>query len=280
MRKVKRAVELNINYFLLRRMPTIVFSMERTGSVAMLSSLKSHGAFVIGSHYLDPKNLGTGRLSGSALWACRHIIQKRKPAKVITLVRNPLENMLSTFARSDYGKHETQESEAASQAAPPSPDQLSDDFCRTYLETDRYLGPLGWFTNEFQAALGINVYEHPFDKENGYCRIRQEPYDALILRTEIPDEQKAKLAAEFVGLRSLEMTRPAAASENRGRLPSGKPGEKTHYAAKYKALKQKIVIPQAYLDAIVDSPHVKHFFAQDEREKMRAKYCGEVAQES
>ena len=280
MRRIKRALELNINYFLLRRTPTLVYSMQRTGSRAMFSSLKSRGVFAIGSHYLDPKKIATPHLSGSARWACRHIIIKRKPAKVITLVRSPFENMLSTFARSDYGEQEPQESGAASQGVPPSPEQLSDDFCRTYLATDRYLRPLQWFANEFQPALGINVYQHSFDKQNGSCRIHQEPYDVLILRTEMPDEQKAELVAEFVGLRSIEMKRPAAASEKRGRLPSGKPGDKTHYASKYKALKQSIVIPQVYLDAIVDSPHVEHFFTQDERDKMRLKYCGDVAQKS
>jgi len=277
MRTIKRALELNINYFLLRRMPTLVYSMERTGLTAMFSSLKSHRVFVIGSHVLDPKKLATQPFSGSARWASERVIGKGKPAKVIALVRRPLENMLSTFARSDYGDRDALQSGAEGQAELLNPEQLSDNFCRTYLETDRYLEPLGWFTYEFQSALGINVYEHSFDKQNGYCRIRQEPYDVLILRTEMPDEQKAELVAELVGLTSLEMARPAAASENRGRLPAGKPGDKTHYAAKYKALKQNIVVPQTYLDAIVDSPHVEHFFTQEERDEMRAKYGGVIA---
>ncbi len=275
MKKIKRALELNINYFLLRRMPTFVYSMERSGSTAMFSSLKSRGVFAIGSHYLDPKKIATPLLSGSARWACRHIIIKRKPAKVITLVRSPLENMLSTFARSEYGEQEAHQGGAASQAAPLSPDQLSDDFSRTYLETDRYLGPLGWFANEFQAALGINVYDHSFDKQNGFARFREEPYEVLIIRTEMPDTQKAELVADFLGLPAFEILRSSAVGSNdRRRLPSGKPGDQTYYAAKYKALKQGVVIPQEYLDAIVDSRHVQHFFTQEERDAMRARYRG------
>ena len=279
MRKIKRALELNINYFLLRRMPILTYSMERTGSTAMFSSLKSQGVFAIGCHYLDPKKIATPLLAGSTRWACRHIIIKRKPAKVITLVRSPLENMLSTFARSDYGEQEARQNGAASQAAPLSPDQLSDDFYRTYLKTDRYLGPLEWFTNEFQSALGINVYEYSFDKQNGHGRIRQEPYDVLILRTEMPDEQKADLVAEFLGLSTFEFVKSSTVAVNDPRLlPSGRPGDQMCYADKYRALKQGIVIPQPHLDAIVDSRHVQHFFTQEERDEMRAKYCGEVAQ--
>ena len=274
MRKIKRALELNINYFLRGRTPTFVYSMERSGSVALFNSLKAQGVFVIGAHCLDPKKLATGRHSGSARWACKHIISKRKPAKVISLVRHPLENMLSTFARSDYGEQEVHQGGAASQLEQVSPDQLSGEFRRAYLDADRHLRPLGWFENEFQAALGINVYEHPFDKQNGFARFREEPYDVLVIRTELPDAQKAELVADVVGIPALEMTSAADVSDNRRRLPPGKPGDQTDYAAKYKALKQGVVIPQEYLDAIVDSRHVQHFFTQEERDAMRASYRG------
>ncbi|MCH8840269.1 MAG: hypothetical protein IH831_06255, partial [Planctomycetes bacterium] len=154
--------------------------MERSGSVALLSSLKAHGVFVIGAHYLDPKKLATRRRSGSARWASKHIISRRKPAKVISLVRHPIENMLSTFARTDYGEQEVHQEGVASQIEQVSPEQLSGEFCRAYLDADRHLRPLGWFGNEFQAALGINVYDHSFDKQNGFARFREEPYDVLI----------------------------------------------------------------------------------------------------
>ncbi len=275
MRKIKRALELNINYFLRRRTPTLVYSMERTGSVTLLSSLKAHGVFVIGAHYLDPKKLATQRFSGSARWTSKHIISKRKTAKVISLVRHPIENMLSTFARTDYGEQEVHQEGAASQVEQVSPDQLSSEFRRAYLDGDRHLRPLGWFANEFQAALGINVYEHSFDKQNGFARFREEPYDVLIVRTELPDAQKAELVADFAGIPTFEIMRSTAVgSDDRRRLPSGKPGDQTYYAAKYKALKQGVVIPQKYLDAIVDSRHVQHFFTQEERDEMRARYRG------
>lgn len=278
MRKIKQALKLYINYFLWRRTPILVYSMERTGSIAVFSSLEAHKLFVIGSHYLDPKKLATQRLSGSARWASKYLIRKQKPVKIITLVRRPLENMLSTFARTDYGDKAAHQGESTPQEE-PCPRQLSEDFRRNYLETDRYLRPLEWFTSEFQSALGINIYEHSFDKQNDYCRLHENSYDVLIMRTELPDKQKAQLIADFVGIPSLKMVDPAVASVKRGRLPAGKPGDKTHYAAKYKALKQNLVISRAYLEAIVDSPHVQHFFTQEERDEMHAKFCGDFAQD-
>lgn len=244
----------------------------------MLRSLEAHGVFAIGAHCLDPKKLATQRHSGSARWACKHIIRKRNPAKVITLVRHPIENMLSTYARSDFGRQDR--SDKADQAETPSADQLLEEFIRSYLQTNRYLKPLNWFADEFQAALGINVYEHPFDKRNGFARFRDSPYDVLIMRTELSDERKAELTADLVGVPEFTMTSATAVSDERRRLPPGKPGDQTDYAAKYRALKESIEIPQPYLDGIVGSQFVRHFFTQEQRDEMRTRFGGAIADKS
>lgn len=279
MRKVKRLLELNANYYLRRRTPTFVYSMERSGSVALLGSLKAHGVFVIGAHYLDPEKLATRRTSGSARWAIRHIISKRKPAKIISLVRRPIENMLSTFARSEYGERRVQRTGASNEEVQSDRERLSAEFCRNYLDAGRHLRLLEWFTTEYQAALRIDVFKHPFDKESGFARFREGPYDVLIVRTELPDAQKSELVADFVGIAALDLSRTVSVSDDRRRLPPGSPGDQTDYAATYEALKQGVVIPQKYLDAIVDSRYVQYFFTQGERDDMREKYGGELVQE-
>lgn len=281
MERVKRALALHINYFVRRRTPTLVYSMERSGSVTLLHSLRSHGLFVIGAHHLDPQKLAQQPHSGSAGWASKHIISKRAPAKVISLVRSPIENMLSTFARDQFGRQTFEQAEVAEQ---PTPDQLSKEFCAAYLRADRHLQLLSWFETEFQAALGIDVYRQNFDKQDGFVRFREEPYDVLIMRTELPDSQKGKLVADFVGIRELKISNAALASETsasnkRRRLPPGKPGDQTDYAAKYEALKQHLVIPREYLDAIVDSRYVQHFFTVEQREAMRKRYGRETVEE-
>ncbi len=272
MKKIKRFLDLHINYFIRRRTPTLVLAMQRSGSVALMRSLEAQGVFAIGSHSLDPKKLATHPFSGSARWACKHIIGKRSAAKVISLVRSPIDNILSTYARSDYGEQEIHQSGAADQNEPVSPDQLSDDFCREYLQANRHLRPLEWFENEFQAALGVNVYEHPFDRQSGTMQFRDGPYDVLVMRTELPDAQKAKVLAEFIGVPTFAMASSKSVSDTNRQLPPGKPGDQTDYAEKYKILKQSITIPQPYLDAIVDSRYVQHFFTQVEREAMQARY--------
>jgi len=277
--KVKRALELNINYYLRRRSVILVYSMERSGSIALTNSLQARGEFVIGSHYLDPGKISTQHYSGSARWACGHVISKRKPAKVISLVRHPVENMLSVFARTDYGRPHDRHMRGETQQAQETPAQLSDKFCQAYLAADRHLRPLGWFANEFRPALGINIYDRPFDTGGGYIQFREGPYDVLIMRTELPNEQKAKIVSDFVGVEAIEMLSPATNFNNRHHLPPGKPGDQTDYAEMYKTLKRCVVIPPAYLDAIVDSPYVRHFFTQTERDAIRQRYRGAPTRE-
>jgi len=284
MERVKRALALYTNYFLLRRTPTLVYSVERSGSVALLHSLQSHGVFAIGAHYfsfekpeLSPEKSGQQRISGSAAWASKHIVAKRKPAKVISMVRSPIDNMLSTFAREYYGE---QASGHAESIRKPSPKEISDDFRQNYLDSNRYQHPLTWFETEFRQTLGIDIYQHPFDKQRRFARFREEAYDVLVLGTELDDEVKSQLVSDFVGIANFEISDASLASQTsasnkQNRLPPGKPGKHTAYAEKYQTLKQQVQIPMEYLDAIVDSCYVQHFFSEEDREAIRLKYSGE-----
>ena len=274
MERVKRALSLYVNYYLRSRTPILVYSVERSGSVALLHSLQSHGLFALGAHYLSPEKLLQHR-SGSAVWTSKHIISKRKPAKIITMVRSPLENMLSTFAREHYGQQGSKKSVTVSSS---TPEALSQEFCQTYLQSDQYLHPLQWFEKEFQPTLGIDVYQQNFDKQKRFARFHENSYEVLILGTELEDEQKSKLVADFVGIPQLQISNRAVASETSAstkghRLPPGKPGSQTAYAEKYKALKQHLVIPENYLEAIVNSRYSRHFFSEQERLSMRSKYA-------
>ncbi len=279
-KKIKRVLELNLKHHLLRLTPVLVYSMERSGSVALLNTLENAGVFVIGAHYLDPKKLATQPFSGSARWAATHIIRKRKPAKIISLVRHPIENMLSTYARTDYGSQSDRSLDASPESSRGHSDEVSREFCEAYLQANRHLHLLEWFTNEFQSALGVNVYDYPFDKQKGFAEFRAGPYDVLILRTELPDSDKAGLVASFAGIEGIEMASRSAPSKVRRRLPPGKPGHQTEYAEKYKALQESVVFPQSYLDSIVDSQYVQHFFTSEEQSAMRSRFGGGIKQES
>ena len=275
MERVKRGLALYINYFLLRRDPILVYSVERSGSVALLHSLQSHGQFAIGAHYLSPEKLSLQGHSGSAYWASKHIVGKRKPAKIISMVRSPIDNMLSTFARDYYGQRTSQQGPNSSAF---TAEELSQEFCQHYLASDQFRHVLDWFEEEFQQALRIDVYQHRFDQEARFSRFQEQQCEVLILGTELEQEKKAQIVADFVGLPHFEISdatiaAQTSASNRQSQLPPGKPGGQAAYAKKYQALLKHVTIPSEYLEVILDSRYVKHFFSQPQRESIRSKYC-------
>lgn len=279
MAPLTRALALYGNHFLLRRSPVIVFSMERSGSVALFQSLLAHGVFAVATHYLSPEKVrrGARTSNGSARWAARHIIARRKPAKIISLVRHPIDNMVSTFARGDFGDRGQCADQARGGTIDAGP--LVERFHRQYLASGRYQHPLRWFDREFRPALGVDVYAHPFDKQRGAARIAAPPYDILLMRTELPDDEKARVVGPFLGLPEFTMV-SAAGKPAKADLAPGRAGEQSAYGALYKVLKCHVTVPKEYLDAIIASRYAQHFFPAEILDAMRDRYgdpleCGE-----
>ncbi len=63
--------------------------------------------------------------------------------------------------------------------------------------------PLEWFDREFKAALDIDIYEHPFPREQGFARIRAGPYEVLVMRHDLDDRQKERCVEELLGVRGV-----------------------------------------------------------------------------
>lgn len=265
-----------MNYYVLGRTPTFVYSMRRTGSVSLFNAVKARGVFAIATHNLNPDLPPGIRVSGSGRWAMEKIVRRRKPAKLISLVRNPFDTMASVFAKSSFDAAIVtgQAEEYARQQR--SADELGRQFIENYLKNDRYLEQLAWFESEYRPALGIEVYNHPFDKQRGFARIDEGPYSALILKTELDDASKASLVGEFLGLRDFQMLPPdevAYPTYKTGFTP-GIPGTQAPYGADYERLKSGLTIPEEYWNNIVNSRFARHFFTSEELAASRSKLVG------
>ncbi|MEO2045641.1 MAG: putative capsular polysaccharide synthesis family protein [Pirellulales bacterium] len=268
MRKAKRALELFVNYYLKRRTPTVVYSMERSGSIVVFESLIAHGEFAITTHHLDRKKIETGLYSGSAAWASKNLILKGKKVKIISLVRNPVQSMVSYFARSAYLDYAHGKNEKAYSSGSESSETLSQRFTTEFLEKRQHYHHLQWFDDEFKSALGVDVYRYGFDKNNGHVRFEETPYEVLILRTDIEDSQKSQIVSDFLGLADFSLL---ATTLSTG-AAHGTPGDLSPYAEKYKALKQNLTIPEEYLGEILESKYATHFFEQDTLDATRQQF--------
>lgn len=260
--KLQRYLELNLNLFVRHRVPTIVYSMGRSGSTGLFNSLCARGEFVVFTHTLRRDKLRMQLLPNAPQWVERHVIAPGRNARIISLVRNPVECMVSAF-----GSKVTARRDPIEGYAHVSAEELSSQFTTGYFEKQRHLEKLNWFDTEFRAALGIDVYQYPFDKEDGYTRFQADPYDVLILHTDLHDDRKAALVAEFLGLTGLEIGRARV----RERQASGE---------LYKVFRDRVTVPMPYLDAIVESRYAQHFFTRDTLERMRSKFADPRASHS
>lgn len=268
MERIKRAVDLNVNCYIKRKTPTIVYSMERTGSTSIFHSLLSHGQFAIVTHHLDLEMLQTRHYSGSALWACKHVILKKKPARIISLVRNPIETMLSVFARSEFSADQRDENEAL-----PSSGELSELFHKRYLEAGCHRHQLEWFDAEYKDTLGVDAYRHPFDQEAGFVQFREGALDVLIVRTELDDTRKSGVVADFLGIPGFSMQRVTSGDD----AQPGTEGDQATYREVYKKLLSSVTIQPEHLDAITGSRYVRHFFPREEIASMTERFQGDRA---
>ena len=253
---VLRGAEIYSNFYLRRRTPTLVYAMGRVGSVAVFKSLLGHGEFALHAHILHPENLKRkkGKRPGTSKWAYRQIICKRRPVKIISLVRNPIECMISAFAPEVRALDDSLD-----KSRDLSAQDLSDQFQSGYFDRQRHLVKLNWFDNEFRPALGIDVYKYPFDKDRGFIRFQEGPCDILIVRSELDDETKGQLLAEFVGVAELKIIRTRV-------------GEQQPYGKLYEVFRRQVNISEEYMDAVTNSRFAQHFLTQVELSATRDRF--------
>jgi hypothetical protein len=250
-------LKVNVNYYLFRRSPIIVYSMRRTSSVAVHKSLERDGQFTFAAHSFD---LGTPQgLSGIGRWGARHIFAKRRPVKIITLVRNPLENMISIFSRKSLGVVLNVPLETIAAGEELTAEKLAHEFLEVHCGQKRHHQEVFWFDNEIKKVLGIDVYQYPFNHEDGFCRINQPPFDLLILRTEVPADRKERLIADFIGSPTFKLISSEEATEGGAEGTVGLPAERSRYGSLYKDLKKCIRMPRAQWEALAESDYMRHF---------------------
>jgi len=256
--KINRALKVYSKLYVQRQTPILIYTPGRVGSTGLYKTLDSLGQFVIHIHTLNAQEIHDKDQPGTTVWAYQHVIQAKKEAKIITLVRDPVALIISDFfnklkwlagAKDAYNHL--------------SVDELCDLFCTRYFDDGRHTIKLQWYETEFNSALNVDVYAHPFDVERGVGSFQQGLYDVLILRTETADRVKAQAVSEFLDIPHFEIQRVNQA-------------EKRDYAEIYNAFKTQIALPKQHLDTIYNSPYATQFFTEKERQSLRDKW-GEKA---
>ena len=268
----KAWLKLNTNLYLLRRQPIVVYAMRRTGSVAVHESLERDGQFTLAAHSFDVINRPAKLLSGVGRWGAKHLFGKHRPCKIISMIRNPVDNMISIFSRKSLGTLLRVELETISEGEEITAEKLAVEFHEVHCKKKRYHQETKWFDDEYKAVLDIDVYKYPFDHEQGYCRIDKGPYQTLILRTEMPDDKKERVIADFIGSKTFKLFSSSEATEGRADGAVGMPGEKTGYGHLYKALKNDLRLTRDEWADLSQSQYMQHFCSPAEIAKTEERY--------
>ncbi|MBA2409663.1 MAG: hypothetical protein H0V62_07800 [Gammaproteobacteria bacterium] len=178
---------------------------------------------------------------------------KGKKWKVISLVRDPLKQRISSFfqvidmlvpdfqARHRYGTLSIQE--------------LTDIFLDRYQQE----GALAdWFHQEMKPVFGIDVFGSEFPKSKGYEIYLGERADLLLIRLEDLDRCAGDAFGEFLGLSRFELEDDNVASTK-------------DYASAYEEFKRAAILPESYVDVVYGSMSARHFYTEDERAVFKAR---------
>ena len=172
----------------------------------------------------------------------QHRITPKKPIKIITCVRNPLDRNRSAFF--EVFKYHTG-------VAPTSWNENLDTLKTLYHEKMNHYYPIEWFDKEMQTMTDIDVYSIPFDKRARYTRSQIGHVDLLILRTDLADDVKSKVIGDFLECPSFLLTNYNKAEE--------KP-----YADLYQEFKENVYFDRSYLESLFNTKLAKHFFSEEE----------------
>lgn len=243
--------------------PTIlVYQPGKVGSMTVRDTLWHGGLEVIHIHrmcdFSDENSKKIAAVAEASAFFRKQI--RTEGRKIITLVRDPIARALSLFVQwftHDMYVFHMESKGNLSLAA------YASEFIVKELDTDF---EFAWFDRELKEATGIDIYQHPFDKEKGYAWIREGNIEILVLTLEKLNEN-VEVLGEFVGKPGIK-------------LHNGNVGEKKHYKYIYEGMKKDIRIPARVVESqYKNNPLLDHFYSEEDKERFMQKWSRYVIDE-
>ena len=119
--------------------------------------------------------------------------------------------------------------------------------------------PLCWFNEQLLEPFGIDVFARPFPHHRGYDILECAGHRLLVLRCESPDDIKRSAVESFLGIHLDNLVRTNV-------------GDEKHYGTIYQRFKERIRLPDTYVDHLLSSRYAQHFYTAEERARIRARW--------
>ncbi len=247
----------------------LLHQMGKVGSSSVRDTLRSmDGVCVFQTHWCNERNLAhragivheDRRISNrygdrDHFGAMLHhrVIEPRGASKVITMVRDPIaRNVSSYFQHLDeiWGVRKAHERIEL------------DELLRGFHEVFEHDEPLTWFDTEIRDLFDIDVFASAFDRERRWSVLEADPWSVLVMRADLPDDGKQQAMQELLGCPVPVLSRSNV-------------GEDKGYASVYTAFKDRLELPSAYLDRFYDAPVTRHFFTDEEIDRLRRRWVAD-----
>lgn len=246
---------------ILRQSPILVYTRSKVGSTAVLNGIRTHYPFTLQYHNLRPdvirKNMNaqTTRLGRynywHGLWVYREIIEQQRPVKIVSLVRDPIGHALSHFFWNldmTVGK--------TNAYMDFTTEELKEKFVTKHIPA---VAQSNWFKDEFEPALGLDVFAHPFPQEDGHVRIQADNLDVLIMKTEVDNAIKGRVLADFLGVTEVAVKRENETTQR-------------NFGTFYNNFKKQLVLTSEVVASVYRLPYARHFYSDAQLEAFAAKW--------
>ena len=249
----------------------LIYQMGRVASQTINDTAKQAlpGVPVVHVHWLSDKNLASaiGRARGRyGFVRQRHLLVARKIRAlldseegrsldwlVISVVRDPVARNLSEY----FLTLEEYHFKDAFKIYRDHPEQI-DQWVSYFVHEYDHLSRCRWFDEEIGEVLGVNVLDVPFDHERKFL-LHEGRIKVLVLRQEDLETGLANGFQALTGVRPEQIARRHISSED-------------EHAGLYRALVERVKLPEVLLDRIYGCPWVRHFYGEDEIEVWRRKW--------
>jgi len=265
--------EQNSSNMYTRNQIVYIYQMGKVGSISLWKTLENQGEMIRHQHNLTlshSDSIGVKRILGlwgqlgsrfselkRKIYPCQRLRTFRKTSgiKIISLIREPISRNLSLcfqhstdFIRDDVTNRSF------------NANRTLNELFSYYLEDriDQSAG-IRWFDREFLPTTGVNIYDYPFDKEEGYAVIQTERYDILVLQCEMLKNNLLRIQ-EFLGL-----SKPFE-------LAQLNVGDNKWYRLLYKEFKKNYRPSKELVDTLYSSQFMKHFYSKTDIKKFKQKW--------
>jgi len=239
----------------------IVFTMGKVGTLTVCNSLREIGYKHVHPHSLRYTKPGIHfikvRLSPKRkiFYFIKTLLKRLKvffwklfkpEILIITGVRDPFTRNISAFFEQVHYIGGIQKNDSPAQV-----EELFNNTCD-------FSAPLHWFDREILKVTGIDVFEFPFDKENGIALIEKGKYRILVYRVDKLNGLKKEFS-QFIDDQSFEILTTNSSVDG-------------DYIHELDALKKTYKYRSDITSEFALSKYMRHFYSQEEIDRLVSQY--------